>query len=257
MDKIDRLGWAEGISFSPSGADIGIRTNDAEYLPRLKEIVSSHGWELSDEEIVQLLVSLRVGPEGKKGKRNYSLLYMGTSQVARSLDVDEVFGVLESILPELVRATAKDSVFIPGSVVKWMDKLLVLPANGGTGRKTLLEELEKNQASVLARSFFSISPEGELRLDDVEIEDESEKIICFTEYVAKNKSLRARSLTPGESSLYLFSMGVSSRSQPALALSAVSSFASGVPSLKGNRGDVKQAVKYLSKKIDGLSSSRN
>jgi hypothetical protein len=252
MEKIDRLGWADGVTISPHGAPIGIRLNDPAHLPHVETLLKENNWAPVSEEEVQMLFSLRVGPSSRRGRKNYHLLYAGATRVVRTLELQEVFDYLHDTLPEIVRVMAKDTVFVPGSVVSLGQRLLILPAGQGSGQTTLLRELTANGARLLAESFFAISPQGELRLDSEAADATSQAVICFTKYSPRNKTLRATRITPGESSLYLFSNGLNSRLEPALALQAVSRFATKSTSIKGNRGEAPQAADYLRKKVTRL-----
>jgi hypothetical protein len=97
MQKIDRLGWADGGCFRSYGWTIGVRSNDSAILDRLKERLPP-GWEPTEGPVVQHLYSFRVGGETKPGVRAYSLVYAGLGRIARTMDVDEALDVFESDL---------------------------------------------------------------------------------------------------------------------------------------------------------------
>src|SRR5690348_12247974 len=98
MDKLDRLGWAAGFSFVSHGVRIGVRVND----PGALELAAAHLPPCSTpspSSTVDELCSLVVGDRAPSpGIRRYNLLYWGSSRIARTLDREEVFQALESLL---------------------------------------------------------------------------------------------------------------------------------------------------------------
>src|SRR5437868_5284678 len=57
MQKIDRLGWADGICFTSYGLRIGIRVNEPEVLARLPDHLPP-GWKPASSPVVDRLYSL-------------------------------------------------------------------------------------------------------------------------------------------------------------------------------------------------------
>jgi|SRR6266566_1258582 len=95
MEKIDRLGWAGGISFVSYGARIGIRMNNPSVLEQTFAYLPP-AWKASSSPIVDNLYSLYIGGEsGRPNVRRYNLLYAGAARMARTMDLDEVFERLE------------------------------------------------------------------------------------------------------------------------------------------------------------------
>src|SRR5262245_39318390 len=98
MEKIDRLGWAAGLSIYTYGLRVGVRVNRPEVLPRLEERLSP-GWEPGCSPFVDYLFSLKVGGARGGGRvREYTLLYGGLTKLARTMDLDEALDVLETEL---------------------------------------------------------------------------------------------------------------------------------------------------------------
>ncbi len=60
MAKLDRLGWAAGISFITYGVRIGVRVNDPSVLERVLHHLPP-GWKLAASPVVERLYSLIVG----------------------------------------------------------------------------------------------------------------------------------------------------------------------------------------------------
>jgi 3-deoxy-D-arabino-heptulosonate 7-phosphate (DAHP) synthase class II len=65
MDKIDRLGWAAGISFVSYGVRVGVRVNKADILDRLVDRFPPR-WKPSRVSVVERLYSVIVGGEGPR-----------------------------------------------------------------------------------------------------------------------------------------------------------------------------------------------
>src|SRR6266852_5929261 len=98
MEKIDRLGWAEGISFVAQGSRLGIRVSEPvildQIVPRLPP-----GWKPSSVPIVEDLFSVVVGGQGLDFRtRRFHLLYAGPERLARTLDQEDMLGLLEKVL---------------------------------------------------------------------------------------------------------------------------------------------------------------
>src|SRR5437588_12240232 len=98
MQKIDRLGWAAGLSFRSYGVRMGVRVTAPGVLDRVVERLPA-SWTPSPSPVVDLLYSLVVGgPSRVAHVRRYNLLYSGTEVVARHLDLEPVLDYLEFIL---------------------------------------------------------------------------------------------------------------------------------------------------------------
>src|SRR5947209_19720135 len=111
MRNLDRLGWAAGIAFVSYGLRIGIRTDQPEVLEQVCRLLPPR-WRPSSSPVVDYLYSLRVGGDGRSTTvRKYSLLYAGAKRLARSLDVEELFELLESELQLFVAEWARRRVF--------------------------------------------------------------------------------------------------------------------------------------------------
>ena len=60
MEKIDRLGWAAGFSFTSYGLGVGVRVSDPAALKLVAERLPP-GWRPSAARVVGRLYSLKVG----------------------------------------------------------------------------------------------------------------------------------------------------------------------------------------------------
>src|SRR4051812_39632385 len=127
MAKLNRLGWAAGLSFRSYGLRLGIRVNQPEILEQLPGYLPP-GWKPAASPIVDGLYSLRVGGAGARpGLRQFHLLYAGAGRLARTLDLDEAFRSLEEHLHLYVAAYAPRHVFVRAGVVGWQGQAILLP----------------------------------------------------------------------------------------------------------------------------------
>src|SRR5687768_10778443 len=119
MAKLDRLGWAAGISFISQGVRIGVRVNKAEVLESLVERLPG-GWKPTKKTVVEQLYSLKVGGVGTRPQiRQFNLLYGNVNKLARTMSLDEVFAAFQKDLQHSVAFLAKHKVFVRAGVVGW------------------------------------------------------------------------------------------------------------------------------------------
>src|SRR5436190_2111909 len=117
MDKLDRLVWTAGLSFISHGSRVGIRTNDVSLVERLPGVLPP-GSVASTSPVVQFLYSLIGGSNDANARvRRYNMLYAGSAQAARTMDLGEVFRVLQEHLHLAVAVQAPRRLFVHASVV--------------------------------------------------------------------------------------------------------------------------------------------
>src|SRR4051794_10841773 len=127
MEKVDRLGWAAGVSAYAHGIRVGVRVSDPAVLGRVTERLPP-GWEPACSPFADVLFSFKVGSAPPKGKVcAYHLVYMGLTRVALTMDLDEALDTLESEIQIHVAEHARNRVFLHAGVVGWKGKALVLP----------------------------------------------------------------------------------------------------------------------------------
>ena len=80
MEKLDRLGWADGMVFVAYGVRIGIRVSERGYRGRLKKFLPP-GWKPAHSPRVGHMISLRVGGSRPNSRiRRYHLLYIDSTR---------------------------------------------------------------------------------------------------------------------------------------------------------------------------------
>ena len=127
--KIDRLGWAAGVCIQAYGWRIGIRVNRAEALERIMDCLPP-GWTPSDPPFVDRLYSFVAGG-ARANVRKYNLLYAGLQPVVRTMNVEEVYSVLEADLQLFLAEHARDRIFVHAGVVGWRGRAILVPGRSG------------------------------------------------------------------------------------------------------------------------------
>src|SRR5690349_15618343 len=121
MKKLDRLGWADGMSFNSHGVRVGIRVNDSTLV---NEVISRlpPGSKQSSLQVVDHLYSV-IG-DGAKAKSNVRLLnlaYWNIIRIARSRKFEDILDAFESHVQLTVAEHAPHRVFVHAGVVGWKD----------------------------------------------------------------------------------------------------------------------------------------
>src|SRR5215468_4394613 len=95
MEKIDRLRWEAGITFTIYGLSIGIRVSDRSVLEQIYTLLPP-GWRPATKPTVRRLYSVVVGgATGRTGVRRFNILYSGAARLVRAHDLDEILRLLE------------------------------------------------------------------------------------------------------------------------------------------------------------------
>src|SRR5439155_16548669 len=160
MQKIDRLGWADGICFTSYGLRIGIRVNEPEVLERLPDHLPP-GWKPAHSPIVDRLYSLRAATTGRSTAiRNFNLLYAGAARLARTKELEELFEPLESDLQMYVAEWARRRVFVHAGVVAWRGQGIVIPGMSFSGKSTLVAALVRAGATYYSDEYAVFDARG-------------------------------------------------------------------------------------------------
>lgn len=291
MMKLDRLGWAAGLSFRAYGLTIGVRTNTASILDRLVPHLP-YGWEEAGVETVDHLYSMlvghttehatprvvrRVGPAGKR--RRFNLLYDGITLGIRTLDVEELLERFESSVRLKVAENAKRKVFVHAGVVGWRGRAIVVPGRSFSGNTSLVAALVRAGATYLSDEYAVFDRRGRvfpylkplsLRLGDdgkqthVPVEeiggvatDVAMPVghVIATQY-ADGATWKPRELSEGEAVLAMLAHTVPARRDPATVLEVLDRVARRAVALKGARGDADEAAARILARIDTERSWR-
>jgi hypothetical protein len=162
MAKIDRLGWAAGSCAYAYGLRIGVRVNSAEMLQRVEQRLPP-GWEPGCSPLVDVLYSLKVGKSRHGGKvREYSLLYAGAQQLARTMDLDAALDSLESHLQVYVAEWSRNRVFVHAGVVAWQGRAILMPGRTMSGKSTLVAALLRAGATYYSDEYAVLDARGQV-----------------------------------------------------------------------------------------------
>src|SRR5439155_21927898 len=160
MQKIDRLGWADGICFTSYGLRIGIRVNDPAVLAQLPDHLPP-GWKPAQSPIVDRLYSLRVGGAGHSATiRRFNMLYVGAGRLARTAEIDELFEPLENDLQMIVAEWARRRVFVHAGVVGWKGHAILIPGRSFSGKTTLTTALVRAGATYDSDEYAVLDDQG-------------------------------------------------------------------------------------------------
>lgn len=274
MAKIDRLGWADGISIMSYGLRIGVRVNDPEVLARVLPHLPP-GWKPARSPIVDQLFSLRVGGASTSSSvRRYHLFYEGPSRMARTLERDELFESFEQRLQLFVAEWATRRVFVHAGVVGWKGRAILLPGRSHAGKSTLVAALVSAGASYYSDEYAVIDARGRVhpypRLLSIRDGKEGSArrcppealggrsgsgplpvgLIAVTEY-RSGARWRPRPLTPGPAALALLANTVPARTKPGVALATLQQVVTQATALKGWRGEAEATVETILNGMQG------
>ena len=276
MKKIDRLGWAAGISFVSYGRRIGIRTNDPKIVDRLTELLPPH--TKAGGQRVEHLYSLVVGGARRSSSaRRYNLVYADAVRVARSMDLDAVLEVLESDLQLYVADMARRRVFVHAGVVGWNGRAIVIPGRSHSGKSTLVAALLEAGATYYSDEYAVLDERGRVhpyakplalrhesggRTGKLQYNHEGGAgvkplqvgLVVVTNHRAGAR-WRPRPMSQGRAIMALLAHTVSARRQPKRALAILPKVTAQAVFLKGVRGEAEAMIESLLSKSDEPEST--
>ena len=265
MEKLDRLGWATGMSFVAHGLRIGIRTNDPQALEELPQRFPP-GWRPASSTIVDRLYSLTVGGDGaRSGVRRYNLLYVGPVRIGRSMSLNEVLDRLEQDLQLYVAEWSRRKLFIHAGVVAWEGRAIVIPGRSFSGKSRLVEALVRAGATYFSDEYAVFDAHGFVHPYDVPLSLRNEAgqppekvrvgmpsrraalkplpvgVIAVAKY-RPGARWRPRPLPPGQAVLSLLANTVAARRKPEQVLTRLTRIVEGTRVLRGSRGEAAETV---------------
>jgi hypothetical protein len=160
MDKLDRLVWADGVSFTAYGLKIGVRVTKAEAMDRVR-LALPVGWQPSESPFVDSLYSFVVGGAGARHNvRLYNILHFGLTKLARTMDLDATLETLEGHMQIHVGEFARERIFVHAGVVGWKGKAILLPGRSFAGKSTLVAALLKQGATYYSDEYAVLDSQG-------------------------------------------------------------------------------------------------
>jgi hypothetical protein len=264
MEKIDRLGWAAGITFTAYGRKIGVRVND----PKLLDALPNHlpyGWKPSQSPVVEQLYSLFAAPASDNPRiRRFHLLFRGSLRLACSLEIKDIFQELERDARWFVAEHAVRRVFVHAAVVGWRGRAIVIPGKSLSGKTTLAAEFVRAGAVYYSDEYAVFDQRGRvhpyakplsIRGDqytqtDCPVEDLGGRqgsvplpvgVILVSGYKA-GAAWRPRRLSPAQGAMALLANSIAVRRQPEKTLDVLRHAVSNASILKSMRGEAAEMV---------------
>ncbi len=268
MDKLDRLGWAAGLTFNAYGCRIGVRVNDSDVLEQLPAYLPPE-WRSDPEPAVDQLYSLIVGgPVRDSNVRRFHLLYTGPARTARTLVLDEALAQLETNVQMYVAEMARRRWFLHAGVVEWQGRAIVIPGRSHSGKSTLVAALLRAGAAYYSDEYAVLDAAGRVYpyARPLSLRQPGDKpprkvsaatfgaaagtgplpvgLVVLTQY-RPGRQWRPRPVSPGKSVLSLLQHAVAARRQPAAVLACLKRALRGACVLKGCRGEADVTAEAL------------
>ena len=265
MEKLNRLGWAEGIAISSFGVRVGIRVNDPAVLARIADRLPP-GWKPAASQTVERMYSLIIGgPGASPNIRRLNLLYSNHVRLARERKEELVYNALETDLQLYVAEMARRRVFVHAGVVGWQGKAIVIPGKTFTGKSTLVAELVRAGATYYSDEYAVFDSRGRvhpyprpLAIREKQF-DKPQKIsleslgasigtkplpvgvVLVSEY-KEGARWRPRKISAGQGALALLANAVAARREPEKLMAILSQVVASATILKSSRGEAKEVV---------------
>lgn len=272
MAKIDRLGWADGMSFTSYGVRIGVRVNDSAILDDVIARLPP-GSKPASFAVVDHLYSI-IGSKSKPDSRvrRFSLGYWNLLRIARTRDFDGMLDAFESHVQLTVAEFAPRRVFVHAGVVGWKDRAILIPGLSYSGKTTLVDQLIRAGATYYSDEYAVLDERGrvhpypralgmrgadgqdskKVRAEEIGATVGSKPLrvglVVSTNY-KDGARWRPKQVTRGKGVLELMSNTVSARSQPELAFSVLPVALESARILKGVRGEASEIVKSILERV--------
>ena len=265
MAKIDRLGWADGLSFTSYGVRVGLRVNDASILDQIVARLPP-GAKPSSTRVVDHLYSLTGYTGGTNGKiRRFNLGYWNLVRFARSRSFEDMLNEFESHVQLTVAEYAPRRVFVHAGVVGWKGAAILIPGASYSGKTTLVAELIRAGAAYYSDEYAVIDERGRVhayprplgirspdaaRAKKVKAREMGAEVgakplrvgLVISTRFKEAARWRPRELTRGKGVLEMLSNTVSARTQPELVLNVLPRALETAKILKGARGEARNVV---------------
>jgi hypothetical protein len=268
MAKLDRLSWADGVSFMAYGVHMGVRVSDAQVMPSVREILPP-GAEMIESAEVERLVSFQVGGPGPQPRqKRYHLVYADLGRLGRTHDLDEALHSVEASAQLLVAMSAPSRVFIHAGVVAWNGRAILLPGRSFAGKSTLVAALLRAGAEYYSDEYAVLDERGyvhayprPLSLRDNEnaprlrptAEDLGSRtgeqpipvgLIAMTHY-RPGACWSPRPTPTSKAALALLDNAVAIRHEPERCLVAIERVVTAADCITGNRGEAAETAEQL------------
>jgi hypothetical protein len=273
MAKLDRLVWADGMTFMSYGVRVGVRVKDSAILQDLIARLPP-GSKPASFAAVDHLYSVvgggRAQPDSKVHR--FSIGYWNLLRFAREREFDSLLDAFESHVQLTVAEHAPRRVFVHAGVVGWNGRAIVIPGLSHSGKTTLVHQLVRAGATYYSDEYAVLDARGRvhpyprplgmrspdaLETKKVSAEEIGATIgtkplqigLVLSTSFKKGARFRPRELSRGQGVLELLANTVSARTQPRLALAALPKALESAQILKGVRGEASEIVDSILKRV--------
>jgi hypothetical protein len=268
MEKLDRPGWAAGMSITSYGVRIGIRVNKPEVLEQIRCYLPP-GWKSAPTSIVERLYSLRVGGNGSRPNlRHFNLLYGDLVRLARTDNPGELFERFEADLQLYVAEMARGRLFVHAGTVGWKGQAILIPGPSFSGKTTLVAELVKAGATYYSDEYAVLDRNGHVHAyskplairdpdNGIQVRHPIESLggrvgakalpvgLVVVSNYRPGAHWRYRRLSAGEGLLKLLANTVSAQRQPEVALATLHKVMTSAPAIRAIRGEANSAIRPI------------
>lgn len=274
MGKLDRLVWAEELSFIAYGVRIGLRANKPGILDKFLPVLPP-GWKPSSSSVVDRMYSIIGGGQGPRPNiRLHNIVYSGALRLVRTAELQTALDAFESDLQLYVAEMSPRRVFVHAGVVGWRGQAVIIPGRSFSGKSTLTAELVKAGATYYSDEYAVLDEQGRVHhyarpigiRENGQMEKATKykvetlggrpgskplpvKLVLVSKYKPGAK-WRPRHLSAGEGALALLANTVSARRGPESALTALNHAVSQAIILKSDRDEAKQVIDYIFEKLE-------
>ncbi len=268
MEKIDRLGWAAGISFVSYGLRIGIRVSSPEIMARIEALLPPNAKPARGPRVGRLYSLIVSGTRIGSNTRRFNILYGDTVRLARTKDTDTILEILARDLQLYVAEHAHRRVFVHAGVVGWRGRAIVIPGRTMSGKTTLVKALVEAGATYYSDEYAVLDERGRVHPYPTPLSIRKNGAgppkqilpetlggttgvkplpvgsVVETSY-REGARWRPRQLLPGRAVMALLDHTVSVRRKPERALSTLRQVVADALVLRGVRGEAAETAESL------------
>src|SRR5438132_5051227 len=267
MAKLDRLVWAEGISFTSFGVPIGVRVSVPELLDQVLARIPT-GWKRRRSTVVVRMYCLAWGAPSRRNMRSFHLLYADVQRLARSENSLELLEIFESDLSSYIAQAARPWLFVHAGVIGWKERAILIPGRSFSGKSTLVKAFLHAGATYYSDEFavldehgrvhpfprpLSIRPSSEEKQVRARVEELGAKtgvaslpvgLVLLTHFQPAVQ-WRPRQLSAARGVLGLLSNTPAARKRPGHALKVLTASVAQAKILRGRRGEAHETVRSI------------
>ncbi|GMR12665.1 MAG: hypothetical protein BMS9Abin29_0856 [Gemmatimonadota bacterium] len=250
-----------------------MRTDTAGLFKRIPALLPPGSKPATSAEVKRLYSVIGGGPGERPGVRRYSMLYANTVQVARTMNLGEILAILESELALYVAERAYRRIFVHAGVVGWRGKAILVPGSTMSGKTSLVAALLRAGATYYSDEYAVLDERGSVHPFPRPLSIREEEgalstkrpaadfgartgskpipigLVAVTKY-KEGATFKPRRQSDGRAVLELLAHTVPARREPRRVFTTLSRAVSGVPVLKGARGEADRVAIALIKRLD-------